>query len=206
MKGKQTTTQTQALTPEAKEEYKRAKGIGEVGTPMYYGPEFAAINEAELAARENVNQMASAFGLQGAGSLSIGAPTATQGGVTGYTTYQGGQAALDMLKRFEPGRYKALMDMMIDPVTGETVAEREKRENPAPGNIFLNSVREYGGYADDRDSVSSAMGTNAGYTSFGDMFDGGGPGQSGPEFGGLLGGVSNSLGITPSDFGYGDDD
>ena len=143
MKGKQTTTQTQALTPEAKEEYKRAKELGEIGTPMYYGPEIAAINEAELAARGNVNQMASAFGMQGPGLLSVGAPTASQGGVTGYTTYQGAQDALEMLKRFEPGRYKALMDTMMDPVTGETVAEREKREKgSALGDTFFESLRK----------------------------------------------------------------
>lgn len=117
MRGKQ--EKTQELTPEAKEQYQIAKQLAAIGTPMYRGPEIAAINQAELASRGNVNEMASALGLQGAGSLSIGAPTATQGGVTGYTTYQGGQAALDMLKRFEPGRYEALMSMMIDPVTGQ---------------------------------------------------------------------------------------
>lgn len=117
MRGKQ--EKTQELTPEAKEQYEVAKQLAAIGTPMYFGPEIAAINQAELASRGNVNEMASALGLQGAGELSINAPTATQGGVTGYTTYQGGQAALDMLKRFEPGRYEALMSMMIDPVTGQ---------------------------------------------------------------------------------------
>jgi hypothetical protein len=117
MRGKQ--EKTQELTPEARETYQIAKQLAAIGTPMYYGPEIAAINEAELGSRANVNTMASSLGLQGAGELSIGAPTATQGGVTGYTTYQGAQSALDMLKKNEPGRYKALMDMMIDPVTGE---------------------------------------------------------------------------------------
>lgn len=37
-----------------------------------------------------------------------------------------------------------------------------------------------------------------GYTSFGDMFDGGGPGKSSDTFGGALGGVSNALGATPA--------
>ena len=120
MRGKQ--EKTQELTPEAKEQYQIAKQLAAIGTPMYRGPEIAAINQAELASRGNVNEMASALGLQGAGELSINAPTATQGGVTGYTTYQGGQAALDMLKRFEPGRYEALMSMMIDPVTGQMPA------------------------------------------------------------------------------------
>jgi len=40
-----------------------------------------------------------------------------------------------------------------------------------------------------------------GYTSFSDMFDGGGPGQSGDRFGGALGGISNSLGFSPAEPG-----
>jgi hypothetical protein len=40
-----------------------------------------------------------------------------------------------------------------------------------------------------------------GYTSIRDMFDGGGPGQSGDRFGGALGGVSNAMGFTPADSG-----
>jgi hypothetical protein len=38
---------------------------------------------------------------------------------------------------------------------------------------------------------------SGGYTSFRDMFDGGGPGMAGPEFGGALGGVSNAAGLSP---------
>ena len=44
---------------------------------------------------------------------------------------------------------------------------------------------------------------STGYTSVGDLFDGGGPGQSGSEFGGLLGGISNTVGLTPRDPGPG---
>lgn len=39
------------------------------------------------------------------------------------------------------------------------------------------------------------------YTSIRDMFDGGGPGQSGDTFGGALGGVSNAVGATPAGSG-----
>jgi len=140
MRGKQ--EKTQELTPEAKEEYRLAKELAAIGTPMYYGPEIAAINEAELGSRANVNSMASALGLQGAGDLSIGAPTATQGGITGYTTYQGAQSALDMLKQFEPGRYEALMKMMINPVTGE-MPKSIMNANPVPQ---VSSSNDDGGF------------------------------------------------------------
>jgi hypothetical protein len=48
------------------------------------------------------------------------------------------------------------------------------------------------------------MAQSTGYTSFRDMFDGGGPGRSGETFGGALGGISNSLGFSPigSEGGY----
>jgi hypothetical protein len=47
----------------------------------------------------------------------------------------------------------------------------------------------------------SNSGNSGGYSSFGDMFDGGGPGQSGSTFGGAFGGVSNAVGATPSGSG-----
>jgi hypothetical protein len=52
-------------------------------------------------------------------------------------------------------------------------------------------------------AASSGGGSSApsGYTSLRDYFDGGGPGQSGSEFGGLLGGVSNRLGLAPMSSG-----
>ena len=50
---------------------------------------------------------------------------------------------------------------------------------------------------DDNDNNSGG----GGYTSLTDMFDGGGPGQSGDTFGGALGGISNALGATPLDSG-----
>ena len=43
----------------------------------------------------------------------------------------------------------------------------------------------------------NTSGTSGGYTSFADMFDGGGAGTSGDTFGGALGGVSNAVGAKP---------
>ena len=47
-------------------------------------------------------------------------------------------------------------------------------------------------------SESKDTGGSVGYTSFADMFDGGGPGTSGDTFGGALGGVSNAVGAAPT--------
>jgi len=45
--------------------------------------------------------------------------------------------------------------------------------------------------------VSRPSGGGSGYMSIGDMLDGGGPGASGSEFGGVLGGLSNRTGLSP---------
>jgi len=51
---------------------------------------------------------------------------------------------------------------------------------------------------------SSFGGSSSGYTSFRDMFDGGGPGLAGPTFGGALGGISNAAGLSPAEARFGD--
>ena len=63
-----------------------------------------------------------------------------------------------------------------------------------------------GGDSDDRDSNdgSNMGGSSGGYTSFRDMFDGGGPGMAGTEFGGALGGISNAVGLSPVEAEFGD--
>ena len=50
-------------------------------------------------------------------------------------------------------------------------------------------------------SVGGLGGLGGGYTSFGDRFDGGGPGKRGDTFGGFFGGVSNAFGATPKGSG-----
>jgi len=59
-----------------------------------------------------------------------------------------------------------------------------------------------GGGGDNGDS--SFGGSSSGYTSFRDMFDGGGPGMAGPTFGGALGGISNAAGFSPAEARFGD--
>lgn len=50
----------------------------------------------------------------------------------------------------------------------------------------------------------SESGSSSGYTGFRDMFDGGGPGMAGTEFGGAVGGISNAAGFSPSESRFGD--
>jgi hypothetical protein len=52
---------------------------------------------------------------------------------------------------------------------------------------------------DDSSSTATPAATGGGYTSLADMFDGGGAGGSGDTFGGALGGLSNTIGLTPAE-------
>ena len=89
--------------------------------------------------------------------------------------------------------------------------------NSGPGNVSVGSDGFIGGRGEapaapsissgpsgkSSNSANAGLGAPAantafgGYDSIGDMFDGGGPGQSGKTFGGALGGISNAIGATP---------
>jgi hypothetical protein len=86
--------------------------------------------------------------------------------------------------------------------------------NSGPGNVSVGGDGFIGGRGDapsissgpsgkSSNSANAGLGAPAantafgGYDSIGDMFDGGGPGQSGSTFGGALGGISNAVGATP---------
>jgi hypothetical protein len=68
-------------------------------------------------------------------------------------------------------------------------------EPPAPVMQPASSGNDGGG-SDSNDPRNTGS-PSGGYTSFRDMFDGGGPGMPGTEFGGALGGISNALEFSP---------
>jgi hypothetical protein len=76
---------------------------------------------------------------------------------------------------------------------------------PAAHSSCSANVRQWRWCSDDRDSNdgSNMGGSSSGYTSFRDMFDGGGPGMAGTEFGGALGGISNAVGLSPVEAEFG---
>ena len=189
-----------------------AKKIKEMGYLPYFGPEVAAINPYEQAMAQNVGSMASAYGLAAPAAMSMsGVDTATSGGVTGYTTAPAYFSALERLKETRPDQYEFFAGLgRFDPITGA----ESPNYNPNPTTNVPNLYGGMGNYdpsggggGGGNDAASSyrfSGPSSGGYISIGDMFDGGGPGASGNTFGGALGGVSNAIGLEPSDFGYGD--
>ena len=188
-----------------------AEKIKEMGYLPYFGPEVAAINPYEQAMAQNVGGMASAYGLAAPAAMDMsGVSTATSGGVTGYTTAPAYFAALERLKETRPDQYEFFAGLgRFDPITGAENPDYGKSQNAtglAIGKLYRGGI--FGGGDDGGNDAASSYSfsgpSSGGYTSFGDMFDGGGPGASGDTFGGALGGVSNAIGLEPSDFGYGD--
>ena len=191
-----------------------AKKIKEMGYLPYFGPEVAAINPYEQAMAQNVGSMASAYGLAAPAAMSMsGVDTATSGGVTGYTTAPAYFAALERLRETRPDQYEFFANLgRFDPITGQLNPNYDKSKSQDAfgsamsklyGGNLLGGGNDDGGN-DAASSYSFSGPSSGGYTSIGDMFDGGGPGASGDTFGGALGGVSNAIGLKPSDFGYGD--
>ena len=108
--GSSKTTQENKI-PEYLEEAGRlavqqAQQAQQMGYIPYMGPEIAAVNPYEQAAAQNVGQMASAFGMAAPAGLDMGMPTATQGGMTGYSSYPIYQGAMERLREQRPEQYE----------------------------------------------------------------------------------------------------
>ena len=122
-KGGSSTTKVEIpewMEKEARLNLKEGREVSKIGYTPYYGPDIAAFNDAQVAARQNVNDMASAFGMQGAGEFQM--PDVVEvDGVRGYSSAPLYEQALAELETRRPGQYKAITDRFIDPVgDGET--------------------------------------------------------------------------------------
>ena len=227
-KGGSQTTEVQIpqwLEDAARENIARGSDVAKLGYTPYYGPDVAAMTPMQVAAAQNINQGASAFGLAAPSDPMAGMPTAQTfaGGVQGYSSGPIYDQSLEMLKQNRPGQYDAITGMFIDPQTGLS--------SYTPGSVGSGSMGSgkggaaqssaatvgSGGRSDSRDlnrggSGGSVFNTRqgpnmngqagygaGGYTSVRDMFDGGGAGRSGDRYegGGVVSRVGNT--VTGSD-------
>lgn len=99
----------------ARKNLARGEDISRIGYVPKFGPDIAAFNEADRAARSNVNAMAQAFGMAGAGEFSM-PETVDVGGVSGYSSAPLYEQAIEELKTRRPGQYEAMMSQFIDPM------------------------------------------------------------------------------------------
>lgn len=213
----------------AKANLARADEISKIGYTPYYGPDVAAMTPMQQAAMQNTAGAASAFGMAtptGQDIYGMPAPTQFAGGIQGYSSAPMYEQSLAELQARRPAQYDALMAPFLDPVTGAGPSAPFGRPLVAPQMIAPQSMavgRDDGGdngmsYGGSQSGIfDTHQGPNphgsagygaGGYSSFSDMFDGGGPGRSGGAYqgGGMISDVGNAVtGGGSSDSGGGDD-
>lgn len=173
----------------------RAQSASRIGNVGYYGPDVAAMTPSQTAAMQGTNMAASAFG-QPTVDVTAGMPTATNyGGMNAYSSGAGYDAALAELKARFPGQFDAIMAQFVNPVTGAMPAGYSQTQMGMPVQAPASSRERR---SNDSNSYQTTSQSGTGYTSFRDMFDGGGQGRSGSTFsGGLLSGKANKAGFSP---------
>jgi hypothetical protein len=209
----------------AQEMLQRSVDMGKAGYMPWTGPSVAAIDRSQVAGMKNNQDMAAAFGMQTA-MPNIMPATDYGNGVFGYSSMPLYEQNMATLQETRPGQMDYYNSFFVDPVSGVEGANMNAGQQGSTGPLTYNQSPQFEGneyYSDqarrDRaidDVLYGHLGGMAGqsvqsmppmqgpqqpgqggYTGLGDMFDGGGPGQSGDKFGGLLGGISNARGKKP---------
>lgn len=197
------------LKDAATEMLDRSLSMGKTGYMPWSGPDVAALTPDQLAARENTNSAASAFGMSVGG---LGTPGAQDfgNGIWGHSSLPLYNQQMDYMQENRPGQLDYYNSHFVDPVTGAPGANMNQRQQQQqPMNLdpreqqMLNDILHghEGGMAGathqaQRSSAGPQQGGNffGGYSGLGDMFDGGGPGASGPTYqgGGILSDFGNA--------------
>jgi hypothetical protein len=171
----------------------QGQDVAGLGYVPYYGPDVAGFTPMQQASFQNTGQAANAFGMAGGGLTGMeGMPQAQQfaGGVSGYSSAPMYEEALAQLEARNPGQFAAIMNMFINPQTGEGGYQpMMPMEQPAAVQ-YGGGGGDGGRYAQPRPNAGD--GSIGGYSSIGDMFNGGGAGASGDQYGG--GGRVSALG------------
>jgi hypothetical protein len=205
------------LEDAARENLARANTVANIGPTPYYGPDVAAMTPMQIASNQGVASSANAFGLPG-GELSMGiegmpAPQTFAGGLQGYSSGGLYDQAVQELQTRRPGQYDAITGMFINPQTGAAPTLSFGPNVAAMPQTMPTTPLSYSGGGDGNGGGGGGGGyypgtggggadsgqAGNGYRGLRDMLNGGGPGASGSTFsgGGILSGVSNTLGINP---------
>jgi hypothetical protein len=122
--GKDTTTQKTTVPPYIEDATKAALAaagkLNSIGYVPYRGPTVAAMAPSQIAAMQNRNQGANAFGMNTAPVLAgMPKPQEFAGGVMGYSGMPGYSEAMNKWKAASPGQYKSYMDLFMNAKTGK---------------------------------------------------------------------------------------
>ena len=182
----------QWLEDASRENIAMGNQVAGLGYVPYYGPDVAAFTPMQQASFQNTGQAANAFGMAGGGMTGMeGMPQAQQfaGGVSGYSSAPMFQETMAALEANNPGQFAAIQNMFINPQTGAGGYQPQVPMQQAPQQ-YNGGGGDGGRYAAPR--PSGGGGSIGGYSSIGDMFNGGGAGASGDQYSG--GGRVSALG------------
>jgi hypothetical protein len=196
------------LEDSARDNLAMGKDVANIGYTPYYGPDVAAFTPMQEAAFQSTGQAAGAFGMPGGGMTGMeGMPQAQTfaGGVRGYSSAPMYEEALAQLEANNPGQFAAIQAMFMDPQTGlGGYQQQQQQEQQAAQQYSGGGGGDGGRYATPGGGGNQYQGPNqngdagygsSGYSSFGDMFDGGGAGTSGDTYsgGGLISNTANRV-------------
>lgn len=180
----------------------RGERIANVGYTPYYGPEVAAMTADQTSANQNNRAAADAFGLS-SGGINYMQPTDYGNGAWGFSSQPMFQSAMNQFQQQRPGQYDYINSFFIDPQTSNLGFNGAGAPPPAPMQQMQQPQFEWVDDGGNFNEGSASQGWKdqyggqgiGGYSGFGDMFDGGGPGASGDTFmgGGLLSNVANTF-------------
>ena len=173
----------QWLEDASRENIAMGNQVAGIGYVPHFGPDVAAFTPMQQASFQNTGQAANAFGMAGGGLTGMeGMPQAQQfaGGVSGYSSAPMFQETMAALEANNPGQFAAIQNMFINPQTGAGGMQPQMQTQQAPQQ-FGGGGGDGGRFAAPRPSGGGSIG---GYSSIGDMFNGGGAGASGDQFSG----------------------
>jgi hypothetical protein len=182
----------QWLEDASRENIAMGNQVAGLGYVPYFGPDVAAFTPMQQASFQNTGQAANAFGMAGGGMTGMeGMPQAQQfaGGVSGYSSAPMFQETMAALEANNPGQFAAIQNMFINPQTGAGGMRPQMQAQQAPQQ-YSGGGGDGGRYA--APSGGGGGGSIGGYSSIGDMFNGGGAGASGDQYSG--GGRVSALG------------
>tara|TARA_X000001036_G_C20615808_1_gene780895 strand:+ start:588 stop:1241 length:654 start_codon:yes stop_codon:yes gene_type:complete len=153
-------TETKEKPPHIVEAEKDALAMANYLSKLGYMPrtgvQIAGLSDRTLDSMRGTNSGLEAFGLPTSDvTANIPQTTTSASGIEGYTTTSGLDELIATMQKDRPAQYKYIMDMFIDPVTGEMPSGSPFNANSATtastGDETMDYIQSVGGNAHHND-------------------------------------------------------
>ena len=133
-----------------------ANYLSKLGYMPRTGVQIAGLSDRTLDSMRGTNSGLEAFGLPTSDvTANIPQTTTSASGIEGYTTTSGLDELIATMQKDRPAQYKYIMDMFIDPVTGEMPSGSPFNANSATtastGDETMDYIQSVGGNAHHND-------------------------------------------------------